>query len=177
MDVQPTMNESRILDHLTDGDTGLLNATFFHLRLEEEFKKSWRFSWTYTLLLIDIDGLDEVEASEGTVGAKSTVLDIAGEVLTASRDVDLSARLGRTRFGMLLPGTPAEGALTMVRRVMESALERVDRKVTLSVGLTESPQDGLASADEFFARATIALDTAREQGANQVVTWNARASS
>jgi diguanylate cyclase (GGDEF)-like protein len=165
------MDERDLIDVITDSETGLLSGTFFRLRMEEEFKKSWRFSWTYTLLVIEADGLDEIEQEGGHAALESAVLDIAGEVLTASRDVDLSARLDTHRFAMLLPGTPAEGARTMVQRVMTDVLEKVPA-IKLSVGLAESPQEDLTSADEFLARAEKGCEIARGQGDNQVATWD-----
>jgi two-component system chemotaxis family response regulator WspR len=170
----PSMDENRIVSLITDAETGLLNETYFRLRLDEEFKKSWRYRWVCSLVLIEVEGLADVEAREGRQAADSLMLDVAGEVLTASRDVDLAARMGRSRFAMFLPGTPAEGARTMVQRVMTSVLERVAQRVSLGVGLTEAPQDALSTTDEFLARAQVALETAREQGRNQVVTWNTR---
>jgi diguanylate cyclase (GGDEF)-like protein len=169
------MNEENIVNLLTDEETGLLNEAYFRLRLDEEFKKSWRYSWTCTLVLIEVEGLAEIESSGGRDAAQAVMVEIAGEVLTASRDVDLAARLGRTRFAMLLPGTAADGARIMVQRVMTGVLERVRERVGLSVGLTQAPQPQLAETDEFVARATRALDTARDQGRNQIVTWNANA--
>lgn len=170
------MNENRILQAITDSRTGLLNETYFELRLEEEFKKSWRFRWTCSLILVAVEGLEALEAAEGRLAAEALLLDIAGEILTASRDVDLSARLDNGQFGMLLPGTDAAGARTMIQRVMTAALEKVEGRVSLSVGLTEAPQQELSTCDEFLARARTALDTARRQGANQVVTWNSPSS-
>ncbi|HEX5010962.1 MAG TPA: GGDEF domain-containing protein [Planctomycetota bacterium] len=169
------MDERQLVTLITDNETGLLNDAYFRLRLEEEFKKSWRFQWSYSLVLVDIEGLDSIEQTEGTSAADSTILDIAGELLTASRDVDLSARLGRSRFAALLPGTGTEGAVTMVRRVLHGVLQKVEERVGLAVGISTAPQDKLASPDEFFARAEQALHMAHAQGSNQVVTWNAPA--
>jgi len=171
---QPPMDERQLVSLITDGQTGLLNGTYFHLRMEEEFKKSWRFQWPCSLVIFEVDGLEAIESGEGARAAEATVLDIAGEVLTASRDVDLAARLGRSRFATLLPGTPSEGALVMVQRVLTAVLEKVENRVSLSVGISAAPQDKLASPDEFVARAEQALQLARSQGSNQVVTWNAR---
>ncbi len=170
----PPMDESRLVAQLTDTDTGLLNATYFNLRLEEEFKKSWRFQWSYALLFLEVDGLPALEKADGRAAADTAVLDIAGEILTASRDVDLSARIARTRFAMLLPGTPDEGARTMVQRVMSGVLARIDARLSLSVGISVAPQEGLASPEDFLSRAESALSLARTQGRNQIVTWNAK---
>jgi GGDEF domain-containing protein len=89
--------------------------------------------------------------------------------------VDLSARLSRNRFAMLLPGTPATGARTMVQRIMSQVLDQCGESINLSVGLTEAPQEGLTTVDEFMTRSEAALALARSQGPNQIVTWNAQA--
>jgi diguanylate cyclase (GGDEF)-like protein len=170
----PSMDENRLIASLTDSETGLLNARFFQLRLEEEFKKSWRFSWSYSLLFLEAEGLAGLEQTAGRSAADAAVLDIAGEILTASRDVDLAARISRARFAMLLPGTPAEGALVMVQRVMNEALAKLGGRLSLAVGISAAPQEGLSSVDDFLGRADAALQLARSQGRNQVVTWNAR---
>ncbi|MGQ0553974.1 MAG: GGDEF domain-containing protein [Planctomycetota bacterium] len=167
----PDQDTRRLVALITDEGTGLLSDAYFRLRLEEEFKKSWRFRWTFSLLVIEVD-LPAQGSASSPAALDRIMLEVAGEVLTASRDVDLSARLGPRRFAMLLPGTPAEGARTMVQRVMVSVLDRLRDQVSLSVGLTEAPQDKLSSADEFLARAETALRTARGQGANQIATWN-----
>ncbi|HTE07080.1 MAG TPA: GGDEF domain-containing protein [Planctomycetota bacterium] len=168
------MDENRLVATLTDSETGLLNATYFNLRLEEEFKKSWRFSWSYALLFLEVEGLAAHEKISGRNAGDAAVLDIAGEILTASRDVDLSARISRSRFAMLLPGTPAAGALVMVQRVMSQVLEKLDAGLSLSVGISAAPQDGLSSVEDFLSRADAALQLARSQGRNQVVTWNSK---
>jgi diguanylate cyclase (GGDEF)-like protein len=170
----PPSDETALMSVLVDRESGLLNGAFFNLRLEEEFKKSWRFTWSYSLLLLDVEGLAPFEQAAGRPAANSAVLDIAGEILTASRDVDLSARLGRSRFGMLLPGTPAEGARIMVQRLITQVLTRLDQRLSLSVGVAEAPQAGLKTVEEFLAHAESALQLARSQGRNQIATWNAK---
>jgi diguanylate cyclase (GGDEF)-like protein len=170
----PPMDENQIVSLITDAETGLLGVAYFRLRLDEEFKKSWRYGWVCTLVLIEVEGLADIEVQDGRAAADSLMLDVASEVLTASRDVDLAARMGRSRFAMFLPGTPADGARTMVQRVMTGVLERVEQRGHLGVGLSEAPQEQLSATDEFLARAQVALETAREQGTNQIVTWNTR---
>ena len=76
---------------------------------------------------------------------------------------------------MLLPGTDAEGAGTMVQRVMTQILNDASGTLRLAVGITDAPRDGLETSGEFVARARQALETARAQGANQLVTWTAPA--
>ena len=165
------MDQTELVSLITDPDTTLLTEAYFRFRIDEEFKKSRRFGWPLSLVLIEVDGLDDVEAAQGGDGLATALLNISGTILTASRDVDLSARLGASRFGMLLPGTGADGAETMVQRVMSTILEASGGALHLSVGVTDGPREGLEKADEFVARAVKAVDVAKGQGADQLVSW------
>ena len=169
------MDAIELVSLLTDSETTLFQRAYFDHRVEEEFKKSRRFGWKLSLLLIEVDGLDEIVSSSGDEGRRAALLNVSGTILTESRDVDLPARLDANQFAMLLPGTDAEGAGTMVQRVMTQILNDASGTLRLAVGITDAPRDGLETSGEFVARARQALETARAQGANQLVTWTAPA--
>jgi len=164
------MSQRELVSLLSDDETGLLNGAYFRLRADEEFKKACRFGWPVTLLVLDVDGL-----SAETRRRRAGLLDIAGVVLTNSRDVDLSARVADARFAMLLPGTALDGARVMVERVLGDLIERGEGRLVVHVGLTDAPRDGLQTSDEWYARAETAVGMARASGANQLVTWTAPA--
>ena len=145
-------------------ETGLLNEAYFRLRLEEEFKKSWRFQWSYSLVLVDVDGARRASSARGPPGRRRP------GARHRRRDPHRLARR-RPRRARLAPPLrdaaprhPADGARTMVQRVMARRSPRSEERVTLSVGLTAPPRSKLASRDEFFARAETALHMARAQG-------------
>ncbi len=169
------MEQGDLVSLLTDDATSLLNPVYFRLRVDEEFKKSRRFGWQHSLLVIDVEGLEQIQEQEGQNAVRAALLDIAGIILTESRDVDLSARIEAVRFAMLLPGTPPDGAKDMVQRVMSLVLERFEGALALHIGLCEMPRDGLDSVDEWFGRAERGATMARSQGRNQLVHWTASA--
>jgi len=161
------------VDILTDPQTSLLQRDYFLLRLEEEFKKSWRYGWVYSLIVFDVEELDDVKANSGENAWAAALLAIAGEILSASRDIDLSTRLEDGRFMVLLPGSDAEGTTSFVKRVLQGQLgERLAGRFTVSVGGTVMPQSGLDQMDEFIARADTALLKARSMGTGELVLWN-----
>jgi len=167
------MDPSRLVDFLTDDETSLLARGYFMLRLEEEFKKSWRYGWSYALLVVDVEGFTELEQKEGERAVRSARLDICGEILSASRDTDLSARLDGRRFAILLPGTGDAGARAFVERVVNSIREGAFGRYKVSVGGCVSPDSGLKSADDFLELANRACEEAREQGDGSYVVADA----
>lgn len=162
-----------LVEILTDPQTSLLNRDFFLLRLEEEFKKSWRYGWGYTLLVFDVEELSDVRAKAGERAWSTALLGIAGEILSASRDIDLSTRLEDGRFMVLLPGCDGDGARAFVDRVLRGQIkERMAGAFTVTVGGTVTPQTGLDQMDELVARADTALVKARAMGSDELVLWN-----
>lgn len=162
-----------IVEILTDPETSLLQRDYFLLRLEEEFKKSWRYGWSYSLIVFDIEELSDVKANAGEQAWKATLLGIAGEILSASRDIDLSTRFDDGRFMVLLPGCNGEGAVAFVKRVLQGQLhERLAGRFTVTVGGTVTPQAGLDQMEEALARADTALVKARGMGTGELVLWN-----
>ncbi len=158
-----------LLDFLTDDETSLLGLPYFQLRFEEEFKKAWRYGWSYTLLLVSADGFGELASKEGERAVRSARLDICGQILSATRDTDLSARLDDSTFALLLPGTGEGGARAFVERVVQALSEGAFGRYTVSVGGCIAPDASLKTADDFLAAARRALDTAREAGDGRLV--------
>ncbi len=163
------MDASRLLDFLTDDETSLLGEGYFSLRFEEEFKKSWRYGWSYSLLLIAVDGLDELAEKEGDLAVSSAYLDLCGQILSATRDTDLSARLGGGSFAILLPGTGASGTRAFVERVITALSEGAFGRYRVSVGGCVMPDVAVKSSDEFMAAARGAVDSAREAADGRLV--------
>ncbi len=160
---------NRLLDFLTDDETSLLSRAYFMLRFEEEFKKSWRYGWSYSLLLIAVDGLDELAEKEGENAIRGARLDICGQILSASRDTDLSARLDERYFAVLLPGTGQSGTRAFVERVVQGLVEGAFGRYQVRVGGCVMPSTAVKSADAFMAAAREAVDEACEKGDGRFV--------
>jgi len=167
------LDSQSLVEILTDDATSLLNHDFFQMRFEEEFKKSWRYGWSYTLLVFDIEGFDDICERDGERAGRGLELAVAGEILNASRDIDLSTRREAGRFMVLLPGCDTDGARAFVKRVLtDNVVQRAEGRFSVSVGGSCSPQSGLDQLEEFQARAATGLAKAKEMGDNQFVIWN-----
>jgi diguanylate cyclase (GGDEF)-like protein len=144
----------------TDPLTGVYNTRFFHEVLGREAARSQRFSTTLSLLMIDVDNFKTINDTYGHVVGDKVLVQI-GQVLGACvRTTDLVFRCGGDEFGVVLPGTSAEGAV----HVADKILDRVrtgelmnalgySGSTTVSIGIADyrrgSPSENLvADADQ-----------------------------
>ena len=98
-----------VLDELTG------TYTMDHLRaeLERELHKTRRYKHPTSLLLVDLQGIEERSAEE-----KDEVLVRTASFLVSNlRNVDVLFRIGDRRFASLLPETPPDGAAIAASRL------------------------------------------------------------
>jgi two-component system, sensor histidine kinase LadS len=74
--------------------------------------RSARLKYQSAVLVIDIINADQIRRNYGVRSAEELPLQVAGRLLAAARDIDVVARLGEYRFGMLVEGplTPEDAA-------------------------------------------------------------------
>jgi len=164
---KPVSGES-LLARVTDPLTGLVNAEYLSLKVEEECKRAARYGQTLSLVLIEVKGFDQLVESHGRSAGDEALLEIAGVLLCESRDVDVAGRVGAARFHLLLPNTPAEGARVVARRIAENlrqrrvAVEGAELSIAVRMGLAAVDRDGArAGAAEFVRRAEADLASAQ----------------
>jgi len=106
-----------VLDELTG------TYTMDHLRaeLERELHKTRRYKHPTSLLLIDLQGIEERSQEE----KDEVLVRTASFLMSNLRNVDVLFRIGEQRFASLLPETPADGA-----RIAASRLEKQIPDVT-----------------------------------------------
>lgn len=134
-----------------DEATGLDNAKRFAFRVVEESSRTKRYGGEFSLMMVKIAFMDEMEDVHGARVQKMVILKVAEVIRSVKRVEDFVARIGRDEFGFVLPGTPKEGARTLQQRVKERlpyidvtpAGEEFRRiKLTIKVGVSTYPEDG-----------------------------------
>jgi diguanylate cyclase (GGDEF)-like protein len=157
----------------TDPLTGLAIRRLFDLRLAEAVASVTAGRRGASLVFVDVDYFKSVNDRFGHP-AGDAVLRALGRLLRESvRGRDLAARIGGEEFALLLPGTPATGAVTAADRIRATLadivvpIESGSVQVTASFGVTQlvpgqSPADAVSIADR-------ALYRAKESGRNRVV--------
>jgi len=159
----------------TDALTGLSNRRVFNETLDAEIRRSRRYRWPVTVLMLDLDHFKDVNDSYGHMLGDLVLERVGGIVRHAVRDADEACRFGGEELAVVLPETAREGGYAVAerirRRVEEAFRDRPvdghDISMTISAGLATFPEDGL-HADELLARADEALYGAKHAGRNRV---------
>ena len=133
----------------TDSLTGLLNLRAFEEVLQQEHRKAERFNRPYTVAVIDVDNLAQVNEMLGH-DAGSQVLGIVANAITRSiRGSDVAARLGGDEFIVLLVEADAETGTAIGQRIRNnvyagtvSVANRLIR-ANVNVGTANFPEDHL----------------------------------
>ncbi len=154
-----------------DPDSGLLLASYFKRRLQEEIDRSQATGRPMSLLLLHVDGLDGAGRRLGPEFAARCLRGAADRLREDLRGMHILARAGPDEVAVLLPETARDGARDVADRLRTAMLARPfpvrdegDGGPTVRLSLTPSvacaPEDG-GSAEFLLLEAARGLDRAR----------------
>jgi diguanylate cyclase (GGDEF)-like protein len=151
-----------------DALTGLLNRAGMQ-RAAASAQAGWASSGTFCVAVLDIDHFKRINDSFGHATGDSVIQTVAEAIRRNVRGGDIAVRYGGEEFLVMMPATPATGALTVIERIRHEVAEHRDlpAPVTISAGLAT----GLAGRDEpdtVFLAADQALYLAKRRGRNRV---------
>jgi diguanylate cyclase (GGDEF)-like protein len=170
-----TRRASSFEEATRDPLTGLTNRDMLAAIAEREIVRARRKGDPLSLVSLDIDCFARLTMRYGEAAVERLLKRLAQLLVGNTRAVDLPARVGLERFAVLLPDTPAEGALVVAERV-RSKIEALDTaeidpeldRLTGSVAVA-STDWSVDSFDGLMDRAAEALLQARREGRNRVV--------
>jgi diguanylate cyclase (GGDEF)-like protein len=176
-DIRFGLQRARLLSE-TDELTGLYNTRGFAIAANRLFAQGARYERAASVLMIDSDNLKSVNDTHGHEAGNRLLRQVANAIQAELRATDVPARYGGDEFIVLLPETPAKGALDVAERIREAvastplSLDGKQVPNTVSVGVACFPEDG-SSLDALAARADRALYQAKQEGRNKVVRYQA----
>ncbi len=160
-----------VIDPLTE----LYNRRFLDQRLEEELSRSQRNKLHLTVMLIDMDNFKLYNDLCGHAAGDRALQRSAVILKKALRDMDLITRYQGGTFCIILPATVKKEAIFVAERIRrgiekepctgEDLLPR--GRLTASIGLATSPEDGRLPAD-LLGAAESALAQAKSEGRNRI---------
>ncbi len=177
VDIRYGLSRAKLLAE-TDELTGLLNIRGFSIAANRLFGQALRYNRPATVLMIDSDDLKSVNDSHGHEAGNGLLRQLTRLVQAELRYTDVLARYGGDEFVVLLPETPAKGALDVAERIRDAiasaSLDLGGTRVacTVSIGAASHPADG-NSLDALVARADRAMYQAKQAGRNRVVPFAA----
>ena len=160
---------------VTDPLTGLKNKFFLLEQLRQELFRIRRYQAPMSFALIDVDGLEELNATRGRSFGDRLLFGTAARLNAGVRETDLLVRFGEDEFAVLFPMTDLSGAEECLLRLKASLVDEPlfiggnAAPVSLSIGLSawqesdEEPIDVLERADR-------ALSHAKKMGGGQIVS-------
>jgi diguanylate cyclase (GGDEF)-like protein len=131
----------------TDSLTGLYNVRMFNEVWQREHEACQGNRGVYSLLMIDIDKLKEINDDFGLEAGNSAITLVAQCLQRSIRATDHAARLGGDEFAVLLPGASPEVAEAVVKRVRhnvyKTTLDVRSRMIrcSVSIGVVNYPKD------------------------------------
>jgi diguanylate cyclase (GGDEF)-like protein len=166
--------QSRQLQHLADTDslTGLHNVRFFRRQLHSNLEMYKRYHIPFSLLMLDLDRLKELNDVRGHSAGDRALKHLATVLKEEKRETDVAVRYGGDEFFLLLPGTNADEAARLARRIIREVrainMRTGGEEMTgVSVGVVSCPANG-TDVGTLRSRADRALQLAKAIGGNAV---------
>jgi diguanylate cyclase (GGDEF)-like protein len=141
-------------DDLVDPETGLLDARYFHVALDQRVAAARRKLQPLAVMLVDVD-----------VKAESALdfVQQAGVIHETLREADTICRIGTNRLGLILEEATEFGAVFAIERIRMSVNRAGGDEEHLWAGVAGYPSHAL-DAPQLLERAETALERARNSG-------------
>ena len=162
------------LSYLAQQDplTTLANRVLFRDRMIHAVAMAKRKKQVVGLVLCGLDRFKETIWACGQEMGDLLLKEAADRLKKCLREVDTAARLTGDEFTCLLEGINSRADMEIVGdRILKAfaqpwAIDEQEISVTVSLGLAVYPLDG-QELNELFARAKVAMDSAKEAGGNR----------
>jgi diguanylate cyclase (GGDEF)-like protein len=164
-----TIEESARRDELT----GSFNRRYLMASLQQQKHVVDASDQSLCLAVMDLDHFKRINDEVGHLAGDEVLRQFAKLAQQNIRREDVFGRYGGEEFLLMLPGVGLLEALNTIERIRAltetklNILAKLDRKVTVSIGLTQFiPGETVL---DLFARADVAMYMAKTGGRNQVV--------
>jgi diguanylate cyclase (GGDEF)-like protein len=174
---EKTESELRFLaDH--DPLTGLLNRRRFRAELDQYVSFTARYGGRGAVMVIDIDGLKEVNDKLGHQAGDRLIRRVAEVLRERVRATDIVARLSGDEFAVLVPRADTAGALQLGEDLRAQVAEGFAstagiEPASISVGITMFDGQGGAGSEAVLLAADQAMYRAKEEGRNRIMLFQA----
>jgi diguanylate cyclase (GGDEF)-like protein len=158
-DIQGSLRELAVTDPLT----GLANHRQLVQDLDAEIKRSRRTGQPLAVVLLDLDGLKQINDRYGHLAGSLAIRRVAEALLGSCRATDTAARFGGDEFALVLPETAEAAAWHVARGVADRLATDVEKpNLSISVGVAVYPGHG-ETVEALLNAADVALYETKER--------------
>ncbi len=164
-DIQGTWRELAVTDALT----GLANHRQLIQSLESEVRRSRRTAQPLAVVLLDLDGLKQINDRHGHLTGSLAIRRVAEALLGSCRTTDTAARFGGDEFALVLPETGEAAAWHVARGVADRLATDAEKpNLSISVGVAVYPAHG-ETVEALLNAADVALYETKERRKSRAV--------
>ncbi|MEX8498479.1 EAL domain-containing protein [Leptothrix ochracea] len=171
-DITERKRDEERMDFLArfDALTGLPNRTQLKERLRYSLALAKHGNGQLALMFLDLDRFKDINDTLGHSVGDTLLVELARRLRSSLRDEDTVSRLGGDEFIVLLPGTDAQGAERVAKKLLQVVtqayqIEAYDLNVTASMGVAIYPEDG-SDLETLSRNADAAMYRAKQDGRN-----------
>jgi diguanylate cyclase (GGDEF)-like protein len=159
---------------VTDDLTKLFNSRYLNLYIGREIKRCKRHSVPLSVIFLDLDGFKSINDQYGHLAGSRTLAEVGAILATSVRESDVLARYGGDEFVVVLPETPAAGALVIAERIRRAIEEHpflqaqgLQARISASLGIAAYPDHAL-TPEGLIQKADQAMYRVKEQDKNGI---------
>ncbi|MDR3641145.1 MAG: EAL domain-containing protein [Humidesulfovibrio sp.] len=162
---------------LYDPLTGVANRSLCVERIDTALQRAKRRpDYRHAVILIDLDRFKNINDTLGHTVGDTVLVEVAGRLRTAVRELDTVARMGGDEFVVIMEEFDSyKRPIQAIRRIREALrvpfrIQGLELIVTASIGLSLG-QTPAASAEEVLRNTNLAMHRAKAMGRNRVKTF------
>ena len=167
-----TLNQR--LNHLEDTlgidrQSGLYNASRFEAEGSKALSMALRHKMELSIAYIELKALSEISDNHSNKVATQVIVEVGKRIQKHLRDEEIVARIGTSKFALLLPATNSPGSITAIKRVrkmiksMNFVINKNKIQVDIAAGISSIY---LTDTDLSFTELCKRADTALQESIN-----------
>lgn len=161
---------------LKDKLTGLYNASYIRERLNEEIQRAIHYQRPCSFVYFVIDDFDQFVLVNGAEAADAVLKAMANVLNAELSEFDRAARIQKGEFGIIFFDKNKKKSIEFTERIVRSIQRSSFAKfgggqMTVSIGLSENPLDGMTSND-LYTKAQARSRVSAQKGKNQIEAFD-----